>query len=383
MRSRPEENNQFEVEASGQKGKLASSEIQGWSTSDGAEALGPAGRRTGRAGLVAELLFLVGSVCLLVFGSRFGFHDHTGDLAISFVAIVLEALPFVLLGTLLGGIVEAFVPQDVLRRALEGRKTFAIFVAAGLGGIFPVCECAIVPVTRRLLGKGVPLPAAVAFLLAVPIVNPIVASSTAIAYRFDWGFVVTRMACGYVIAVGVAFLVQYLWGRGDDVLVDSLTAGNHTCCGSHDHHHCEATGFRIGLVSAIRHGAEDFFQVAKYLIIGAFIAASARTVLGMETFVRFSESPWLAILVMMVLAVALNLCSEADAFIAAAFRGVMPATAQMGFMVLGPMLDLKLILMYLTLFRKRVIVTIGISVFLAVFACMLFLTYAVGGGFLG
>jgi uncharacterized membrane protein YraQ (UPF0718 family) len=99
----------------------------------------------------------------------------------------------------------------------------------------------------------------------------------------------------------------------------------------------------------------------------------------LETFARFSDSPWIAILIMMFLAIALNLCSEADAFIAAAFRGVMPVSAQMAFMVLGPMLDLKLILMYLTVFRIRVVLVICSAVFLGVLSSMLLLSSGLGG----
>ncbi len=340
-------------------------------------------RGVGRLDIVLDLTFLVVAVGLLFLGSRFRFDDQLGDLSISFVAIVLEAVPFVLIGTLIGGMVEVFVPQSLVKRVLEDRGTSSIFVAAGLGFIFPVCECAIVPVCKRLMGKGVPLPTAVAFLLAVPIVNPIVAASTAIAYRFDWTFVGTRLMCGYLIAVGVAFLVQYLWGRDSNVLVHSEETVGHACCQGHDHDHHGDEGFWTKLVMASHHGCDDFFQVAKYLIIGAFVAASARTVIGVEMFARFSESPYAAILLMMLLAIALNLCSEADAFVAAAFRGVMPPAAQMGFMVLGPMLDLKLILMYRTLFKTRVIAAIGSAVFVAVFVLMILLGHGLGGVLLG
>ena len=93
------------------------------------------------------------------------------------------------------------------------------------------------------------------------------------------------------------------------------------------------------------------------------------------------DAPWLAILLMMTMAVALNLCSEADAFIAASFQNIMPVSAQMSFMVLGPMLDIKLLLMYLTFLRKRAIVTLSLLTTSAVFVAMLLFEFFLTGGF--
>ncbi len=113
-----------------------------------------------------------------------------------------------LLGTLIGGLIEVFIPQETITRFLPERRWWAVFIAAALGVIFPVCECAIVPVIRRLIKKGVPLSAAIAFLLGGPIVNPLVAASTAVAYFADWSIVIHRMVLGYFIAVAVGLLMN-------------------------------------------------------------------------------------------------------------------------------------------------------------------------------
>ena len=119
---------------------------------------------------------------------------------------------------------------------------------------------------------------------------------------------------------------------------------------------------------ALQHAADDFFAVGRFLVIGAFVAAVLRSSLSLDTFTLLAADPWLAIVAMMALAVLLNLCSEADAFIAATFRDLLPLSAQMAFMVLGPMLDIKLLLMYLAVFRKRLILWLCLVVPLAVFA---------------
>ncbi len=254
------------------------------------------------------------------------------DLAINFVAIILEAVPFMMIGALIGGIIEAFVPPEFVQGLLSGRTKAAVFVAAGLGVIFPICECAIVPIVRRLINKGVPLPAAIAFLLGAPIVNPVVAASTLLAYQGNWGMVATRMACGYVIAVSVALVLGAIFKNEAGALLPGGASCEHGCCHcenpDHDHGH---SGLLSKILAAITHARDDFFTFAKFLIIGAFVAALARATIDVVAFRELFSSPILSILAMMGLAVALNLCSGTDAFIAAGFRAVFPSTAQMAF----------------------------------------------------
>jgi len=330
--------------------------------------------------LIIEAAFLCFVLGFLLLGHLHGFHEIVGDLSISFVAIMVEAMPFMLLGSMVGGLIEAFIPQEFVSRSLAGRRYSVLFIAAGLGVLFPVCECAIVPIVRRLLYKGVPLSAAIAFLLGGPIVNPIVAGSTWLAYRADWSFVVTRMICGYAIAVFVAVIMNFLF-RDKNVLIEKAPSeSTYGCCCDE---HGDATNTASDNVSkffvALQHGCDDFFDVGRFLIIGAFIAAFARTTIGVDALRGLFASPGIAIIMMMGLAITLNLCSETDAFIAAGFRGVLPDTAQMAFMVLGPMLDMKLLLMYLTIFRKHFIITLALLTFVLVLASMIFLEYGLGG----
>lgn len=337
-----------------------------------------AGSETMAFGL--ELGFIFFSLILFTLRSRPGWQTLIGNLSINFVALIIEAMPFMIIGSMVGGIIEVFVPQDRIGRLLSGRRTMAVFLAGGLGLLAPVCECAIVPVVRRLLRKKVPLGGAIAFLLAGPIVNGIVAWSTAVAYRFDWTVVFTRLACGYTIAVGVALLMDRFFSVAEATKPSFWTDHHHACaCCGHDHQQMQRP-VRNRFGDAVSHACEDFFEVGRYLVIGAFIAALMRSTLGMDTFgTLMMSSPWLAILLMMALALLLNLCSEADAFIAASFRTVLPASSQMAFMVLGPMLDIKLILMYLTFLRKRAIIALTLLTLSLVLAAMFALEYLAGG----
>ncbi|MFH0879054.1 MAG: permease, partial [Lentisphaerota bacterium] len=253
--------------------------------------------------------------------------------ALVFVSIVLEALPFMLMGACVGGLIEVFVSREKLLALLPRRPWAVTCVAAALGLVFPVCECAIVPIVRRLARKGFPLSAAVAYLLGGPIVNPIVGASTLLAYKFDWAVVGIRLAAGYIIAVIVGLLMARVF-KNSAALLEAPSPQTRCACGhAHGHDHHEAA-FRLPgrLLAAVRHASNDFFAVAHYLVIGAAIAALAQTLVDRQLFLSFASVPLLPSLSMMARAILLNLCSEADAFIAASFRTLLPLPAQMAFL---------------------------------------------------
>jgi uncharacterized membrane protein YraQ (UPF0718 family) len=324
-------------------------------------------------GLILEAFFLVYAMAILI---HLGEGHYVRTLAITFVGIVLEALPFMLTGALVGGFIEVFVSEKRIASILPTGKFRTVFLAAAMGMVFPVCECAIVPVIRRLISKGAPLSAAVAFLLGGPIVNPIVFFSTAVAYRMNWQISAIRLVAGYVIAVGIGFAMGALFRKTPALLPNCLGQSPNGCaCCGHDHAGNGENGSR--LLGALTHAAEDFFHIAHFLVIGAFVAASIQTTVDRFAFLLFAEFPSLSIL-MMALAVALNLCSEADAFVAASFQFTVPFSAQMAFMVLGPMLDLKLLFMYLGVFRKRAIVALSGMTVVAVFGAVTVLRLFMG-----
>ncbi len=287
--------------------------------------------------------------------------------ALVFLSIVLEALPFMLIGSGVGGLIEVFVSRERLMARLPRRPWAVTCMSAALGLVFPLCECAVVPVVRRLTRKGLPLSGAIAYLLAGPIVNPIVGTSTALAYAFDWRVVAARLGCGYVIAVAVGLLMGRVFSDRSAFIKDEHASGqsSHGC--SHDHGEpAHGTPLARRMLQALRHASDDFLTVAHYLVIGAAIAGFAQTVLERRSVLEFAALPVLPSLTMMALAILLNLCSEADAFIAASFRGLLPLPAQIAFMLTGPMFDLKLLLMYRTLFTRRAIAVLATAILLAV-----------------
>ncbi len=322
-------------------------------------------------GLLVSAFFIAFAGLLFISGNsqNQNYATFLDIFSINFTSIVLEAVPFMLIGTLVGGMIEVFVPVSLIDRFFGKGEKSGVFLAGFMGLFFPTCECAIVPIVRRLILKGVSIPAAICFMLSGPIVNVIVMWSTAVAYTHNWKMVLLRTGCGYFVAVLIGLIIAR-FAQPEKLIVENVAEQSLRGCA------CGGDEFQkipmwSKIIHAVGHARDDFLYVGKYLVIGAFIAAFLRTIIPVSSFTGLSDSPWIIIFLMMVMAVIMNLCSEADAFIAATFRWLVPGSAQLGFMVLGPMLDLKLIMMYLSVFRKRAILLLSVLTFGIVYLLML------------
>ncbi len=290
------------------------------------------------------------------------------DFSSVLLSILFEALPFILFGSLVSGLMEVLVPAETLQRWIPRNRVAATAMGALAGLALPMCECGIVPVMRRLVRKGVPLHAALAYMLAAPIVNPIVIASTAFAFRQvrqigPWTFTSLRVGLGVLIAVCGGLIVSALAGRNP-----TWIAASEPSSGS-------APPLRRALPEALRHAGRDFVEIGAFLVLGSAVAAALNVFVRREAILQFADNPVGSTLAMMGLAVALNLCSEADAFVAWSFRGFSLAS-RLAFLVLGPMLDLKLIAMYTRVFKKRTIMLLCATTLVLVFAAILVLGLA-------
>ena len=325
--------------------------------------------RTGS--LLEGIFFICTLAALLIWREAPSFRT----LAITFAAIVLEAFPFMLIGSLTGGFIETFISREQISRLVpEGKR--GVFLAGGLGIIFPVCECAIVPVIRRLLGKSMSPGAAVAFLLAGPIVNPIVFLSTGTAYSFQWSISFVRLVSAYAISVSIGLFLQWSFGAGfrNKMLRENYTPKDEirfcVCKSEHKHvlnQNLSKVGIHSRIWDAIVHGTEDFLDTGRFLVIGAFVAALIQTLLPQEILATVAGSSVISIVTAIGMAIGLNLCSEADAFVAASMRSMWPFAGQIAFMLLGPMLDIKLLFMYRSVFRGRFVLVLTTTVVALVF----------------
>ena len=288
------------------------------------------------------------------------------DFAYSFLSVVLEGVPFILLGVALSGVLDVFLPPRVLARVLPRNPAAGILLGGVLGAVLPMCECGIVVVIRRLLQKGLPLSNAMAYMLAAPVVNPIVAFSTFSAFRGQGPLemMLCRIGLSFAVAVIMASIVYFLSRRF--VLRPDLV----TVAAAEDHH--DHRGPKEKTAAAVRSATKDFLDVTVFFVLGAAVATLFNTSVNQQVIMPLAEDRALAVGGMMALAALLSLCSTSDAFVAATFTAF-PSASKLAFMVFGPVVDLKLIFIYGLVFRKRFIVFLVAGLILLVFGLCTFL----------
>jgi uncharacterized membrane protein YraQ (UPF0718 family) len=293
------------------------------------------------------------------------------DVALSFFAIVLEGAPFLLLGAIISGLVDVFLPANVIKDWLPRSKTQGIFAAIGAGLIFPLCECGAMPIVQRLIRKGIPPAVATTYMLAAPGLNPLAMFSTYLAFRNQdpWLMVVLRFGFSFLVLI---FLGFWLMGLKPDEMVraEMLTGPMRT--------KPEMTP-NPGMVLSPRPGQSlgglqqftgavirDFTGVLLFLVIGAAAAALFSTGFNRNLLAPIGQSVFFGPLAGILLAQLLCLCSTTDAFIIAAFAPF-SVSAKIAFLVAGPLIDLKLYWLYRSAFQARFVHGLWIRALAATF----------------
>jgi uncharacterized protein len=275
-----------------------------------------------------------------------------------FLSILIEALPFVLIGVLIAGMIQIFVTEEHIQRWIPKNKVLAIIMSCIIGALFPACECGIVPIVRRLIGKGVPIPAAIGFMLTGPLINPIVIASTYMAFGNDFKIAGLRMGLGFFVALMVALVVGMIF-KGNQLKSSIVTRSSNTFT--------KKESFITKFWSMLTHSIDEFFDMGKYLVMGAFLAAFVQTYLPAKALLEAGSGTVSSLAVMMGLAYVLSLCSEADAFIGASFSNIFPTSAILGFLIFGPMMDLKNTIMMLSVFRVKFVFGVLALIILIIF----------------
>ena len=303
-----------------------------------------------RRTMSGSALVVVGGLTLVLMlaGRLAGLGDSASlqTFAILFVAISVEALPFVLLGALVASAVEIYVSDRTFSRFTRLPNALQMPAAALAGFAFPVCECGSVPVARRFMRRGVHPGAAVAFMMAAPIFNPIVLASTLVAYSprgLGVQMLLGRAGLGLVLALAAG------WALGTEGATEMLRAREDEGAHDHDHSADPASDKRRAFVARF---TNDFLFMGRFLIAGAMLSAALQTVIPRTVLAGVARTPIIAVLALMLVAFISSLCSEADAFVAVSFTPF-PLGAQLAFLVFGPVLDFKLAFLYGGTFRKR------------------------------
>jgi uncharacterized protein len=252
-----------------------------------------------------------------------------------FVAVSLQALPFLVLGVLLSATIGVFVPPSFFARALPRRPALAVPVAGMAGAVLPGCECASVPVAGALVRRGVTPAAALTFLLSAPAINPIVLTATAVAFAGNPEMVLARFVASLLLACAMGWLWQRL-GRTDWLRPPA-------------HRSFDGLGKGAAFWESVQH---DVMHAGGFLVVGAMAAATLKAVVPASWLYAAADNPLVSILALAILAVLLSICSEADAFVAASLSQF-SLTARLAFLVVGPTIDLKLFAMQAATFGRE------------------------------
>lgn len=278
-----------------------------------------------------------------------------------FISIIIEALPFVLLGTILSGIIEVFITPDIVNKFLPKNKFLRVLFGTFVGFVFPSCECGIIPIINRFLEKKVPSYTAVPFLATAPIINPIVLFATYSAFGNSIRFLILRFVGATIVAIALGVMLAFL--VDDNILKEDAKP-------THFHDYSDKKWYqKIFLVLA--HAIDEFFDTGRYLVFGTLIASAMQIYLPTRVLTTIGHSPITAILVMMLLAFILSLCSEADAFIGASLLSTFGIAPVMAFLLIGPMIDIKNLMMMVNSFKTRFIVQfISVSSLIIIIYCL-------------
>jgi len=259
----------------------------------------------------------------------------------------VQAVPFLVFGVVLSAIIAVYVPRSFWAKALPRHPALAV-PAAGLAGVvLPGCECGSVPIAGSLIRRGVTPAAALAFLLAAPAINPIVLTATVIAFPGHPEMAVARGVASLMVAVAMGWLWLRL-GKADWIRLPHRPD-------------LDATSRGRAFWAACRH---DVMHAGGFLVLGAAAAATINVVVPGSWLQSVAGDPIVSVLALAVLAVLLSICSEADAFVAASLSQF-SLTSRLVFLVVGPMVDLKLISMQTGAFGRRFAVRFAPATFVA------------------
>ncbi|WP_246188372.1 permease [Metabacillus lacus] len=316
---------------------------------------------TGEAfGLVLLIMLLI----LFLFSEEIAadrFIPHIAvDTGIIFLSIILEAIPFVILGVFVSSLIQVYISEERLKNLIPSRPIAAIIPAALLGALLPICECAIIPVVRRLISKGMPVHIGMVLLMTAPVLNPITALSTYYAFRPDLSVLYGRLGITFLCSIIIGLLI-FLRYRYTSPLKVQLQP----------HIHQKVDSSRV--LKVCYHTTQEFFDMGRYLIMGALAAGLFQTMVNRDLLNSLGQNTLLAPVLMMALAFLLSLCSEADAFVAATFSQSFTTGSIVAFLVYGPAIDFKNMLMMLAYFRFTFVMFFFTSVTLVIYGTIILL----------
>ncbi len=298
--------------------------------------------------------------------------DIIKNISIIFISIFFESLPFLLLGALISSIIETYVSNETIAKIIPKNQIFGSIVGVFLGFFLPACDCAVIPVSKRLLKKKVPINVAISFMLASPIINPVVLLSTYYAfYNTNPEIFWLRLILGICVALIIGIIMGIIFNK-KEVITNNLDEDECHCNGECHHHHIH--GFKGKLFSIARHTANDLFEVVKYLMFGTILASLCQVLLPRNILTTFNNNQVLSIIVLMIFAYLISLCSTSDSFVGKSLLSSFTKSSIVAYLLLGPMIDIKNTIVLFGNYKKSFVATLLILIFSTIFICSLVVT---------
>lgn len=263
-----------------------------------------------------------------------------------FLGMIVEAVPFILAGVILSVFIQTYIREDVVRQLLPKNPFLAMIPAAFTGLLFPVCECAIIPIVRGLIKKGLPQHLGVVLIVSIPIINPIVVLSTFYAFQSKPAILYARVFLTVIASFIIGTSIYYLFRNQSILKQENLIGIRHS---DHEHHHSG----KPSLHDQMFHISSEFFDMTRYFIVGALMASLFQTFFNRDLMTAIGTNVAAGPAVMMALAYFLSVCSTSDAFLAASFTHQFSPGSIVAFLIFGAMLDVKNTLVLLGCFRFR------------------------------
>ena len=279
--------------------------------------------------------------------------NRVQDLLTLSISVIIESLPFVILGIVLSILVQVWVPDRWIMRILPRNAFLRRAMISFLGIFLPVCECGNVPLARGLIVKGFTVSESMTFLLAAPIVNPITILTTGQAFGFDSWIFAARLVGGFVIANVIGWLFSKHPDQ-DSLLTDRFAAE----CRLPDPHEHEQTRWQKSVELFTRESG----VIMPALFIGSLIAGLVQVAVPRSVLLSLGSNPLWSILAMMALAFVISVCSNVDSFFILPFASTFMPGSIAVFLVFGPIIDIKMLALMRTTFRAKVLVQLTVIV---------------------
>lgn len=335
------------------------------------------------------------------------------DISVLFISIILEALPFLLLGSLISAIIQEYISDDFFKKVIPKNPILGSIVGVVLGFFIPACDCAVIPIALRLKKKKVPLNVCISFMLSSPIINPVAILSVVYAFKSTMPEIaIWRLVGGVIVSIVVGVIMSIMYKRDEDIFYGNAVIddgcvhcghnhrhemhnsechcgdehGEHSHNGNHECHcHGEDEGkhkkkFTRRMLNVIDHTKADFLDVIKYMIFGSLITATLQILMAKFNITLGANNSILQMIVMMAFAYIVSLCSTADSFIAKTFIYEMSKSSILAYLIFGPMIDIKNTLYLAEKCKKSFVTKFIIVLSLVTFVVSLIIGYKVLGG---